>query len=136
MTMTEEEKKQDKKIIVDQDWKEQAQKEKEILAAKEKAEKEQAEKEQEKPKRGPLPKGDFAALISMLVTQAFYALGLLDAQGQEGQKREPDLEIARYNIDMLDTIEEKTKGNLTDQEKQVLENTINEVRMAFVKVAG
>ena len=72
--MTEEEKKEEKKIIVDEDWKQQAQKEKEVLAAQEKAAK-QAEKEKEP--RGPLPPGDFAALVSMLVTQALFALGLL-----------------------------------------------------------
>jgi hypothetical protein len=70
----------------------------------------------------------------MLVTQALFALGVLEVRGQE--KREPDLEMAKYNIDMLATLEEKTKGNLTEEEKRVLENTLNEVRMAYVKVAG
>ena len=130
--MAEEEKKDEKKIIVDEDWKEQAQKEKEILSAQEEAEKK--ETQEQKVRHGPLPKGDFAALISMLVTQAFFALGVLEVEGQ--QKKEPDLEMAKYNIDMLNTLEEKTKGNLTEQEKKVLENTLNEVRMAYVKVAG
>jgi len=130
--MAEKEKKEEKKIIVDEDWKQQAQKEKEILAAQEEAEKERAQEENEA--RGPLPTGNFAALVSMLVTQAMFALGLLQVRGQE--KREPDLEMAKYNIDMLATLEEKTTGNLTKAEKKVLENTLNEVRMAYVKVAG
>ena len=130
--MAEEEKKDEKKIIVDEDWKEQAQKEKEILAAQEEAEKK--ETQEQKVRRGPLPKGDFAALVSMFVTQALFALGVLEVEGQE--KKEPDLEMAKYDIDMLNTLEEKTKGNLTEQEKKVLENTLNEVRMAYVKVAG
>jgi hypothetical protein len=132
-----EEKKDDKKIIIDEDWKQQAQKEKEILAAQEKAEKEKAEKEKtprDKSRRGSLPKGDFAALISMLVTQALFALGLLQVEGQE--EKEPDLELAKYSIDMLETIEKKTKGNLTEEEKKVLENTLGQVRIAYVKVAG
>jgi hypothetical protein len=54
----------------------------------------------------------------------------------EGQKKEPDLEMAKYNIDMLETIEEKTKGNLSEEEKKVLENMLSQVRMAYVKVAG
>jgi len=128
--MAEEKKKEEKKIIVDEDWKQQAQKEKEILAAQEEAE--QKKPEAEKEGRGPLPKGDFAALISMLITQALFAMGLLEV---EGQKREPDLEMARYNIDMLETIEEKTKGNLSEQEKKVLENTLGQIRMAYVKAA-
>jgi len=128
--MAEEGKKEEKKI--DEDWKQQAQKEKEILAAQEEAEKEKTQEESKA--RGPLPKGNFAALVSMLVTQALFALGVLEVRGQE--KREPDLEMAKYNIDMLATLEEKTKGNLTEEEKRVLENTLNEVRMAYVKVAG
>ncbi|MBA7665661.1 hypothetical protein ES703_73735 [subsurface metagenome] len=130
--MAEEEKKKEKKIIVDEDWKAEAQKEKEILAAQEEAEKEKTQ--EEKQARGPLPQGNFAALISMLTTQALFALGLLQVKGQE--KREPDLELAKYNIDMLETLGEKTKGNLTKEEETVLANTLNELRMGYVKVAG
>jgi len=125
--------KQEKKIIVDEDWKQQARREKEILAAREAAEKQKAAAQKRPP--GPLPKGDFAALISMLVTQALYALGVLEIQGREGEKREPDLELAKYNIDMLDTLEQKTKGNLTEQENKVLENMLTQVRMAYVNAA-
>ncbi len=130
--MAEKEKKEEKKIIVDEDWKAEAQREKEILAAQEEAEKEKTQ--EEKPARGPLPKGNFAALISMLTTQTFFALGLLQVKGQE--KKEPDLEMAKYNIDMLETLEEKTKGNLTKEEETVLSNTLNELRMGYVKIAG
>ena len=126
--MAEEEKKEEKKIIVDENWKQEAQKEKEILAAQEKAAKESKA-------RGPLPEGNFAALVSMLVTQALFALGVLEVKGQEGRKREPDLEMAKYNIDMLETIAEKTKNNLSKEEETVLENTLNQVRMAYVKAA-
>jgi hypothetical protein len=130
----EDKKKEQKKIIIDEGWKKEAQREKEVLAAQEQAQKEGAG--EEKARRGPLPKGDFAALISMLTTQALFALGLLQVQGEEGQKREPDLELARYNIDILETIEEKTKGNLTQEEATVLDNTLNQLRMGYVKVAG
>jgi len=37
---------------------------------------------------------------------------------------------------MLETLEEKTKGNLTKEEEAVLANTLNELRMGYVKVAG
>ncbi len=130
--MAKEEKKEEKKIIVDEDWKAEAQKEKEILAAQEEAEKEK--KQEVKEARGPLPEGNFAALISMLTTQSLFALGLLQVKGQE--EKEPDLEIAKYNIDILETIQEKTKGNLTKEEETVLSNTLNELRMGYVRVAG
>jgi hypothetical protein len=129
--MAEEEKKEEKKIIVDEDWKQQAQREKKILAAQEKDEKKKPSKS--KAERGPLPKGNFAALISMLTTQALFAMGVLKIEGQE---REPDLEMAKYNIDMLETLQEKTKGNLAEEEKKVLEDTLNQLRMAYVKIAG
>ena len=122
------EKKDEKKIIVDEDWKAEAQKEKEKLAAKE-------EKDEQQPKRrGPLPKGDLAALISTLTTQAFFSMGAFKVEGQDD--REPDLELAKYNIDMLETLEEKTKGNLSEDEAKVLAETLNQVRMAYVKMAG
>jgi len=124
------EKEQEKKIIVDEDWKHEAQKEKDILAAQEEEEK----KEKQHEPRGPLPQGNFAALISMLATQALFALGLLQIKGQED--REPDLELAKYNIDMLGVLAEKTTGNLTKEEEAVLANTLNELRMGYVKVAG
>jgi len=130
--MAEKEKKEEKKIIIDEDWKAEAKKEKEILAAREEAEKK--EEQEQKQTRGPLPEGNFAALVSMLTTQALFALGLLQVKGQE--KREPDLEMAKYNIDMLETLEEKTKGNLTKEEETVLANTLSELRMGYVKVAG
>jgi len=130
--MAEEEKKKEKKIIVDEDWKAEAQKEKEILAAQEEAEKKKAQ--EEKQARGPLPQGNLAALISMLTTQGLFALGLLQVKGKE--EKEPDLELAKYHIDMLETLQEKTKGNLTKEEETVLANTLNELRMGYVKVAG
>lgn len=127
----------EKKIIIDEDWKKQAQQEKEILAAKEKEEKakqQPAEMDEEQGPSGPLPPGDLASLINMLTTQALFAMGVLHVKGQD--QREPDLEMARYNIDMLETLEEKTKGNLTDQEAQVLKNTLNELRMGYVQIAN
>jgi hypothetical protein len=130
--MAKEEKKEEKKIIVDEDWKAEAQKEKEILAAQEEVEKEK--KEEVKQGREPLPEGNFAALISMLTTQSLFAMGLLHVKGQE--EKEPDLEMAKYYIDILETIQEKTKGNLTPEEETVLSNTLNELHMGYVKVAG
>jgi hypothetical protein len=127
-----EEKKEEKKIIIDEDWKQEAQKEKELLAAQEETEKEKTQ-EEEQP-RGPLPEGNFAALVSMLTTQALFALGLLQIKGQE--EREPDLEMAKYNIDMLQTLADKTKGNLTPEEEAVLSKTLNDLRMGYVQVAG
>lgn len=139
--MAKEEKQEEKKIIIDEDWKQQAQKEKEVLKAQEQAEKEalkpqeevEKKQDQQQKRNGPLPKGDFAALVSMLVTQAMFALGALEV---EGQKREPDLDMAKYNIDMLDTLEQKCRGNLSEAEDKMLSGMLNQVRMSYVQVAG
>ena len=126
------EEKQEKKIIIDEDWKKEAQREKEVVAAQEAEEKKEKTAESQRP-GGPLPEGSLAALISMLATQALFSLGLLQVRGEE--EREPDLDLARYNIDMLETLAEKTKGNLTPEEQQILKNTLSELRMGYVHVA-
>jgi hypothetical protein len=124
---------EEKKIIIDEDWKHEAQREKEVLAAKE--EEEKKKEETEGPQRGgPLPAGSLAALISMLATQTLFALGFLQIKDEEAH--EPDLDLARYNIELLHTLEEKTKGNLTAEEQQLLKSTLSELRMGFVSVAN
>jgi hypothetical protein len=126
-----EEKNDKKKIIVDEDWKQQAKREKEVLAEKEKAEEQKTGQHNH---RQPLPEGDFAALVSMLFTQTLFSLGFINVKDQD--KREPDLGLAKYNIDMLETLEQKTKGNLSEDEQRALAGASNELRMAYVKVAN
>ena len=129
-----EKEKQEKKIIIDDDWKAQAQKEKEILAAKAEAEAEdKAEAQTETGQRPPLPAGDLTALVSMLTTQAFLALGVI--RMKEGEEQPTDLKMAKFHIDLLETLQEKTKGNLTDAEAKMLEDTLYQLQMTFVKVS-
>ena len=124
--------KKEKKIIVDEDWKAQAQKEKDVLAAQEKAEHEKEDQDQEK-KRPPLPPADFAGLVNTFTTQAFFAMGVL--RTKEDKDIPADLEMAKYNIDMLEVLGSKTSGNITDDEKKLLDNTLHQLRMTFVKVS-
>ncbi len=122
-----------KKIIVDEDWKVQAQREKENLAAEQEAEHvEHVEPEEAAPQS--LPPADFSGLITMLATQTLYALGVIQPQGHE--PRQPDFMMAQYNIDMLGVIQEKTKGNLSKEEETLLLSALSQVRMAFVQVSG
>lgn len=120
-----------KKIIIDEEWKQQAKKEKEILTAQEKTERK--ETEQRKPRSGPLPPANFIGLVSMLATQTFFALGLLTDE-QTKEKKEPDLELAKYHIDMLASLQEKTKGNLTEEEEKMLSGALHQLRMSYVKL--
>jgi hypothetical protein len=124
----------DKKIIIDEDWKQQAQKEKEKLSEQEKQDQKKTKKQRLEP--GTFPKGDFLTLVSMIVTQTLFALGLIKMEGESDESGAINLELARFNIEMLDSLVEKTKGNLSDDEKKMLESSLNELRMAYVKIAG
>ena len=114
-----EEKKEEKKIIIDEDWKNQAQKEKEVLKAKE-----EAEKEDEEQKQSTLPPADFSGLVNILSSQALFALGLFRREEDKDKEIEPDWQMARYHIDMLAMLEEKCKGNLSPDEAKILAETL------------
>jgi hypothetical protein len=118
------------KITFDSDWKQQAKKEKDKLAA-EAAEK--AEKTGKSDHHGALPPPDFLSLINTLMIQALYSLGKIAQPGEE--KPPVDLELAQYHIDTLAMLEEKTKGNLAEQEKGVLTMALQELRMQYVQTA-
>ena len=121
---------EEKKIIVDEDWKAQAQKEKEVLKEQEKV-----EHEKEEEPRPSMPEANFSGLVSMLATQAFYALGLIRPEGDEDKKVEPDWDIAKFKIDMLGMLEEKCKDNLTEEEAGLLKSTLDQLRMLFVQLS-
>ena len=128
-----EEKEQEKKIIVDEGWKAQAQREKEQLKAKAEVEKEKKQEDAQEASQ-ELPEGDISTLISMLATQAMFGMGFIRTE----KDKEPtvDLKLAKFNIDMLETLEEKTKGNLSDDESKMLTDAISQLRMGYVKAAG
>ena len=119
----------EKKIIIDEDWKAQAQKEKETLK-KEESQQHESDSTEQVP---DLPETDFPGLVSMLASQAYWSLGVF--QLDENDKHEPDFRMAKFNIDMLGMLEEKTKGNLTDQEAQMISNTLGQLRMVFVQLS-
>lgn len=77
-----------------------------------------------------IPAASFDLLVSMLASQAMVAMGILNIPGQP--KQEPNLEIAQHLIDLMNVLEEKTKGNLSDAEKSSLEQTLYQVRLTFV----
>jgi hypothetical protein len=77
----------------------------------------------------------FTAFVVSLASSAAMHFG--DLQDPAGGKRpEPNLEGARQMIDILALLEEKTKGNLTIEERQVLEQVLYELRLRFVEVSG
>lgn len=79
-----------------------------------------------------LPQGDFNALMSMLVAQAISSLGKVP--NNEG-KTEVSLPTAKFFIDMLGALEEKTKGNLTDAEAETISQYCTTLRFEYAQVA-
>ena len=52
------------------------------------------------------------------------------------RKREVDLELGKHWIDVLGMLEEKTRNNLSSQEKQILEGLLADLRMQYVSLAN
>lgn len=146
-------------LHIDTDWKKQAQEEKRRLAEQEKA---KAEQEQAAPSATPfagtttaaspeaasrrtaggargaagsreLPPPSMGALVQSIVTQILFYLGDLAPRGTEPQI---NLDMAKHQIDTLGVLEEKTKGNLTEEEKHLLDAALYETRMRYVSVAA
>jgi|SRR5580704_7251564 hypothetical protein len=78
----------------------------------------------------PLPEASLAALLGMLSNQAMVALGLI--RNPATGKAEKELPIARYFIDLISVLEQKTQGNLDPDEAAALDETLHTLRMAFV----
>ncbi len=70
------------------------------------------------------------------IVQSIYMSTIMQLGGAtpEGQQPKVDLMGARQSIDMLAILAEKTKGNLTPAESQLMDNALFEVRMGFLEV--
>jgi len=75
----------------------------------------------------------FIELVMMQAQQAAMFLGQLP--GPDGQKLEANLPYARMFIDQLEMLQEKTRGNLSQEETQVLGSVLSDLRLAFVQVS-
>ena len=78
---------------------------------------------------------NFTAFVVSLATTAAIHLGDL-ADPQTGERLEPNLEGAAQMIEILSLLDEKTRGNLTAEERQVLDQVLYELRMRFVEASG
>ncbi len=135
------------KLIIDSDWKNQAQAEKDRLAAKEAQAKASAKAKQPAGVAGAigggagagaggpgeLPEADFQSLLGTMVTQALMYMGAFP--DPETGRAVVSLEYARLHIDLLAVLEEKTKGNLTPEEAEGLVQVISELRLRYVEIS-
>lgn len=78
-----------------------------------------------------IPEATFSSLVLFLVTIASQYLGLV--KNPLTDKVEKDLKLAKYTIDSLDVLRDKTKGNLTKEEEELLENMLSNLKLTYVK---
>jgi len=74
----------------------------------------------------------FETLVSYLSTTAMFQLGLIAGPG--GERIPPDMVNAQRTIDLLEVLQEKTSGNLTEQEVRLLDDVLYELRMTFLEL--
>jgi len=85
------------------------------------------------PAAGPQTSKIFLAFLAQLFQQTLLQLGQME-NPYTGQ-REVDLEGARFSIELLRAIQEKTRGNLSEQETRTLAEAIRELQLQYVEIA-
>jgi hypothetical protein len=121
------------KLIIDSDWKSQARQEKEKLSQKVEAPKAQGVAGAEgAPGETPTEPG-IQDIVSLLMTQALTYMGAFP--DPRTGRAVVSLEMARVFIELLKVLEDKTKGNLTEQEATVMSRVLNELRMEYVEMS-
>ena len=123
----------EKEKHVDESWKESVETEKKSLEG------DQADPSVESEAQKPAPKGQeddfqlsFINYISSLTFQALIFLGEIPHPG-EGNKIESNLVQAKFVIDTLIILRDKTKGNLTQEEDNLLNASIYELQVKYVE---
>jgi hypothetical protein len=86
------------------------------------------------PEPPPMPKIDFATFIFSLNSAVLVNLGLIEDPA--AGKKEKNLPLAKQTIDLIALMEEKTKGNLTAEEDNLLKHVLYELRILYVKEKG
>ena len=125
------------KLIIDDDWKTQVQKEKDELEKKEAAGSSKDSAAGSSPDSSddtlpPPPEASFEMLVTMLASQALVSSGQVPSPATG--KPEPNKAYMRHYIDTISMLEEKTKGNLSSEEETALTQTLHQLRMLFLSV--
>jgi Domain of unknown function (DUF1844) len=128
---------EEKKIIIDEDWKSQ------VAAEKNAAEKEAAKQQPPKAAAGSaegptgpmqMPPASLEMLITTLVTEAMISLGQVPHPHTGEAVFQP--EQAKYLIDTIDMLREKTAGNVTPDETELMVQLLHQLRMAYVQLTA
>ena len=81
-----------------------------------------------------LPEINFSTFVMSLNASALVNLGVIDDPATS--QRSKNLPLSKQTIDILGMLEEKTKGNLSEDEAQMLKSMLYELRMIYVKEKG
>lgn len=125
---------------VDESWKEQAEREKHAAPATATAPStspgaaQAPEARRHEPEEEGLPHARFDLFISGLAMEALIALG--DMPHPTTRKQSANLPQAKYLIDLLGVLEEKTKGNLVVEEDKLLKDALYQLRMRYLNKVG
>jgi uncharacterized protein DUF1844 len=129
----------EKKLIIDEDWKSQVAAERE--AAKQPPSSETSVgaaaisgSESDDSDDFPMPPASLEMLVSTLVTEAMIALGQIPHPATGKTELRPHQ--AKYLIDTISVISEKTRGNVSIEEEQAFTNLLHQLRMAFVSLTA
>jgi len=84
--------------------------------------------------QGAYPEMTFDKVIESLYMSALIQMGAIRQEGET----QPQIDIigARQTIDSLTVLQEKTKGNLDDREKTLMQNVLFELRMAWIELTN
>ena len=77
---------------------------------------------------------NFASFVLSLVHTAAVHFGDV-ADPSTGDRHAPNLQLAQQMIDILAMLEEKTRGNLSAEERQLIDQVLYELRLRFVEVS-
>ena len=134
MTNEKETEKPQIEIAGDADWKEKVKAEDAKLDAEAESGAEEAEADAERHMDiDQLPPASFSMMVQMFATQAMAALGVIPSpEGKQIQQ----LPLAKHFIDLMSVLDEKCKGNLSAEEEQLLEQSLHELRMAYVQLSS
>lgn len=121
------------RIIVDEDWKSQVEREKEELKKQEESG-ESPDQDSPSADEHPLPPASFTVLLSTLATQAMAGLGLFP--DPVSGKPTVNLPLAKHFIDTIAMLEEKTQGNLEGEEATQISDSLHQLRMAYLATAN
>ncbi len=78
-----------------------------------------------------IPEASFSLFASSLVTQALISLG--EVENPFSKTKNHNLDQAKFTIDTLQIIKDKTNGNLADDEKKLLDTALYDLRMRYVE---